>query len=136
MRCSSRLLGYSYQRPVKHHRSDVRSLHAGRTCVSTCVAPIWAVCDAAAMVARCAWTASWPSLSARVRKRKLASDTGAPTQELVHSKNDDMEGEFWRLKSMDALTVSVGFFAVTDVRPASERQADYCGQSEAPEHDS
>ena len=27
---------------------------------------------------------------------------------------------------MDALTVSVGFFAVEDVRPASERQADYC----------
>ena len=45
-------------------------------------------------------------------------------------------GEFWRLKSMDALTVSVGFFAMADVRPASERQADYCGQSEAPEHDS
>ena len=37
---------------------------------------------------------------------------------------------------MDALTVSVGFFAVEDVRPASERQADYCGQSEASEHDS
>ena len=37
---------------------------------------------------------------------------------------------------MDALTVSVGFFAVADVRPTRERQADYCCQSEASEHDS
>ena len=39
MRCSSRLPGHSNQRQVRHHRSDVRSLNAGRTCVSTRVAP-------------------------------------------------------------------------------------------------
>ena len=36
----------------------------------------------------------------------------------------------------DALTASVGFFAVADVRPTRERQGGTCRQREAPEHDS
>ena len=43
--------------------------------MSTRVAPIWAVCVAAAVVAKCAWTASWPSLSARVRKESLQANS-------------------------------------------------------------
>ena len=36
----------------------------------------------------------------------------------------------------DALTASVGFFAVADVRPTRERQGGLCRQREASEHDS
>ena len=36
----------------------------------------------------------------------------------------------------DALTASVGFFGVADVRPTRERQGGPCRQREAPEHDS
>ena len=80
MRCLSRLLGYSYQRPVKHHRSDVRLLHAGRTCVSTRVAPIadtrtaMAVCVAAAVVAKVCVDGVVAQPFCESEKRKLASE--------------------------------------------------------------
>ena len=58
--------------------------------MSTPVAPIWAVCDAAAVVAKVCVDGVVSQPFCESEKRKLASDTGAPTQEPVHSKNDDM----------------------------------------------
>ena len=59
--------------------------------MSTRVAPIWAVCIAAAVVAKVCVDGVVAQPFCESEKRKLASELKeAPTQEPVHSKNDDM----------------------------------------------